>query len=190
MELADSIVVNPHKWLFVPLDFSTLYLRNPELLRDVFALTPEYLRGAAAGSSAPDYMDYGIQLGRRFRALKAWMVFRALGRSGIESRLREHCRLANTLANLVRQEPDFRVATPVNMAIVCIRYEPAGIDTETTNLLNQQIVERVNATGEAYLTYTTLRGKTVIRAGVGNILTTDSHVSGVWDLIRKEARRT
>jgi len=189
MDVADSIVVNPHKWLFVPLDFSALYLRNPQSMRDLFSLTPEYLRGAASDSSAPDYMDYGIQLGRRFRALKAWMVFRAFGRAGIESRVRENCRLAATLANLVSQEPGFALATPVNMAIVCIRYQPAGIDSETANMRNQQIVERVNATGQAYLTYTTLRGETVIRAGFGNILTTDAHVNAVWNLIRAEARR-
>lgn len=190
MENADSIVVNPHKWLFVPLDFSTLYLKNPESVREVFSLTPEYLRGAANESSAAhDYMDYGIQLGRRFRALKAWMVFRAFGRSGIESRIRENCRLATVFAKLVTDEQSFSLATPVNMAIVCFRYEPPGISADAVNELNRLIVEQVNASGKAFLTYTTLRGQIVMRAGFGNILTTDAIILSVWEIIQACARK-
>ncbi len=189
MEHADSIVVNPHKWLFVPLDFSTLFLKNPESVRKVFSFTPEYLRGAAVESSdAHDYMDYGIQLGRRFRALKAWMVFRAFGRSGIESRIRENCRAAAVLADLIAKHEGFSLATPVNMAVVCFRYEPAGIDEEALNRINREIVERVNATGDAFLTYTTLSGKIVMRAGFGNLLTTDAHIAAVWDLVLAQAQ--
>ncbi len=189
MEAADSIVVNPHKWLFVPLDFSTLYLKNPEAVRSVFALTPEYLRGAAVDSpDSHDYMDYGIQLGRRFRALKAWMVFRAFGRSGLESRIRENCRAAAHLADLVEEEQFFTLATSVKMAVVCFRYEPPNKVVEDVNRINQEIVESINATGDAFLTYTTLRGKTVIRAGFGNLLTTDNTIEAVWDLVRRAAR--
>lgn len=189
LEAADSIVVNPHKWLFVPLDFSTLFLKNPDSVRDVFSLTPEYLRGAATDSAQHDYMDYGIQLGRRFRALKAWMVFRAFGRSGIESRIRENCRAAQVLADLVAREPGFRLATEVNMAIVCFRHEPPGMNADLFNRLNQRIVERVNASGQAFLTYTTLRGQTCMRAGFGNLLTTDEHIHMVWKLIELESRK-
>ena len=193
VELADSVVVNPHKWLFVPLDFSALYTRRPEVLRAVFALTPEYLRGDATpgedrGAATPgedrgaavDYMDYGIQLGRRFRALKAWMVIRAFGRSGIASRIREHCRLAARLAAWVAEDERFVLAAPLTMAVVCFRFAPAEVSDEACDRLNEQIVERVNATGEGYLTHTTLRGRTVMRVGIGNVLTTEADVARVW----------
>ena len=104
VELADSVVVNPHKWMFVPLDFSALFVRRPELLRAVFSLTPEYLRGDAAAGEI-DYMDYGVPLGRRFRALKAWTTFRALGRDGLAARIKEHCRLAQRGHDGWRQTP-------------------------------------------------------------------------------------
>jgi aromatic-L-amino-acid decarboxylase len=190
--LADSVVVNPHKWLFVPLDFSTLYTRRPEALRAVFALTPEYLRGDAAGadqSGAIDYMDYGIQLGRRFRALKAWMVLSAFGRSGVESRIREHCRLAAVLAALVQQEPGFELALPPSMSVVCFRCTGDGFDAPANDRLNESIVEAVNASGEAYLTHTRLGGRTVMRAGFGNVLTTERHVDILWSRLVAERGR-
>jgi aromatic-L-amino-acid decarboxylase len=189
VELADSVVINPHKWLFVPLDFSTLYTRHPAALRETFALTPEYLRGDAAGEDAGaaiDYMDYGIQLGRRFRALKAWMVLRAFGRSGMEARIREHCRLAGALATLVEREPGFELAAPVGMGVVCFRCTDASLDTRANDRLNEAIVEAVNASGAAYLTHTRLRDRIVMRAGFGNVLTTDAHVELLWRRIMEE----
>lgn len=190
--LADSVVINPHKWLFVPLDFSALYTRHPDVLRAVFALTPEYLCGdttAVSSSPAIDYMDYGIQLGRRFRALKAWMVLRAFGRSGIAARLREHCRLAAVFARCVRDDPGFVLAAPHSMSVVCFRYQPAGQDEFTRDRLNESIVEGVNASGAAYLTHTRLRGRTAMRVGFGNVLTTERHLVAVWDRIRAESER-
>ena len=127
VELADSVVVNPHKWMFVPLDFSALFVRRPELLRAVFALTPEYLSGDAAAGEI-NYMDYGLQLGRRFRALKAWMVFRAFGRDGLAARISEHRRLAQEWARWVEADPRFVLAAPVPMAVVCFRFAPAGLE--------------------------------------------------------------
>ena len=183
LEHADSIVVNPHKWLFVPLDFSALYVREPALLRSVFANTPEYLRGDAGPDIASDvinYMDYGIQLGRRFRALKAWMVLRAFGREGFASRIREHCRLAGVLAEWVAETPSFVLAAPVSMAIVCFRYQPVGMDASVVDALNERIVERVNASGDAYLTHTRLRGRVCMRVGIGNVETTAEHLRHVW----------
>lgn len=183
VERADSVVINPHKWLFVPLDFSALYTRHPESLRAVFALTPEYLRGDAAGEdggAAIDYMDYGIQLGRRFRALKAWMVLRAFGRSGIESRLREHVRLAGVLAAMVEGEPGFALVVRPSMSVVCFYYRGAGADDATNDWLNEAIVEAVNRSGVAYLTHTRLRGRLVMRVGFGNVLTTEEHVRTLW----------
>jgi aromatic-L-amino-acid/L-tryptophan decarboxylase len=183
-ELADSIVINPHKWLFVPLDFSALYVRAPERLRAVFSLVPEYLRGDSAVrlGAAIDYMDYCIQLGRRFRALKAWMVLRAFGRAGVVSRIREHCRLAGMLADWVHTAPDVALAAPQSMGVVCFRF------TEGDDAANEAIVERVNASGEAYLTHTQLGGRTCIRVGIGNVLTTEEHVRRVWALILRSAR--
>lgn len=193
-QLADSVIVNPHKWLFVPLDFSTLYLRRPEVLRRVFSLVPEYLRGdasvdAAARGPAIDYMDYGIQLGRRFRALKAWMVFRAFGRSGIESRIREHCRLAEVLGRRITDEADFELACPVSMGIVCFRYVPAGHDAASLDRVNETIVERVNASGEGYLTHSVLDGRTMMRVGFGNVSTTEAHLDIVWRRVVAEASK-
>jgi aromatic-L-amino-acid decarboxylase len=189
VELADSAVINPHKWLFVPLDFSVLYTRHPAALRATFALVPEYLRGDAAGEhagAAIDYMDYGIQLGRRFRALKAWMVLRAFGRSGLVSRIREHCRLAGAFAALVESAPGFELAAPVSMSVVCFRGVDASLDADGNDRLNESIVEAVNASGAAYLTHTRLRGRTAMRVGFGNVLTADAHVRILWDRILEE----
>jgi aromatic-L-amino-acid decarboxylase len=188
-ERADSIVINPHKWLFVPLDFSALYTRHPEILRSVFSVIPEYLRGDAAGDEATDYMDYSIQLGRRFRALKAWMVFRAFGRAGIVSRIREHCRLAELFASWVDVEESFVLAAPVTMGIVCFRYERQDTGAERGDALNEAIVEAVNTGGRAYLTHTRLKGRVVMRIGLGNILTTEHHLAEAWRAIRAETVR-
>ena len=189
-ERADSIVVNPHKWLFVPLDFSTLYLRNPSALREVFVNTAEYLRGDAtvAGEEAEvvNYMDYGIQLGRRFRALKAWMVLRSFGREGIAARIREHCRLANVFADWVEAAPTYELAAPVSMAVVCFRVVPAGLRAADVDALNERVVERVNASGDAYLTHTRLRGRTCMRIGIANIQTTEQHLARAWQCIARE----
>ena len=190
--LADSLVVNAHKWMFVPLDFSTLYLRRPGLLRAVFAREAEYLRGDAsageAGSDAIDYMDFGVQLGRRFRALKAWMAFRAFGRRGIAERIREHCRLAARFAGRVEREPGFSLAAPVTMAVVCFRFAPPGMDEGSADRVNEAIADSVNATGKAYLTHTRLRGRVVLRVGIGNIATEERHLDAFWELVRKAAR--
>ena len=188
-ELADSVVVNGHKWLFVPLDFSALYVKRPELLRAVFALTPEYLRGDAAASGAVDYMDYGIQLGRRFRALKAWMAFRAFGREGMEARIREHCRLAAPFAGWAECQAYYSTAAPITMAAVCFRFAPAGMSEEGCDVLNERIVDAVNAGGQVYLTHTMLRGRTVMRIGVGNVLTEERHLSRAWQQIREQGAR-
>jgi aromatic-L-amino-acid decarboxylase len=189
MEDADSIVVNPHKWLFVPLDFSALYTRHPEILRSVFSLVPEYLRGDTTTSGVPDYMDYGIQLGRRFRALKAWMVFRSFGRNGIVSRIREHCRLAQVFASWIDADQSFVRAAPVTMGIVCFRYQPDGIEGEEGDALNETIVDAVNAGGRTYLTRSRLNGRVVMRIGLGNVLTTEEHVAKAWQEIRSQSER-
>ena len=179
---ADSVIVNPHKWMFVPLDFSVLFVRRPEILRTVFALTPEYLRGDAAAGDI-NYMDYGIQLGRRFRALKAWMTFSAFGRDGIAARIREHCRLARQWAAWVEADARFVLAAPVLMGVVCFRFVRHGLDGQACDRVNQQIVESINASGAGYLTHTQVAGRTVMRVGIGNILTSEQHLEHVWAAI-------
>ena len=181
---ADSIVVNPHKMLFVPLDFSVLYVRDLERLRRVFTLVPEYLRGDTLAAEK-NYMDYGVQLGRRFRALKAWMVFRTFGRAGIAARIRDHLRLANLLAEWIKSDDRFELAAPVVMGVVCFRFLPK--DSAVNDKVNSEIVERINASGRAYLTQTKLNGRTVMRIGLGNVLTTEEHLRSVWQLIQETA---
>lgn len=181
---AESIVVNPHKSLFVPLDFSVLYVRDLEKLRRVFTLVPEYLRGDTV-EAQKNYMDYGIQLGRRFRALKAWIIFRSFGREGIAARLREHIRLANIFADWIRKDNRFELAAPVSLGIVCFRFV-SGDDNELDKL-NSEIVEQINASGRAYLTQTKLRGQTVMRIGLGNVLTTEDHLRKAWEIIQEIA---
>jgi aromatic-L-amino-acid decarboxylase len=183
-ELADSVIVNPHKWMFVPLDFSVLFVQRPEILRAMFALTPEYLRGDAGGG-AVDYMDYGLQLGRRFRALKAWMVFSAFGQEGIAARIREHCRLARQWARWVEADDRFVLSAPVLMGVVCFRYAPAGLDEAAADRLNEHVVESINASGLAYLTHTKVGKRIVMRVGIGNILTTERHLEDVWERIKE-----
>ena len=198
---ADSIVVNPHKMLFVPFDFSVLYLRDLERLRRVFTLVPEYLR-ADTVEAEKNYMDYGVQLGRRFRALKAWMVFRTFGRIGIAARIREHLRLAQLLATWIKSDSHFELAAPVVMGVVCFRFIAndelsrrsgakadtlAGIDSTVD--INSAIAESINASGKAYLTQTKLNGRTTMRIGLGNVLTTEEHLGRVWNLIRETAEK-
>jgi aromatic-L-amino-acid/L-tryptophan decarboxylase len=186
VERADSVVVNPHKWLFVPLDFSALYTRRPETLRAVFSLVPEYLRGDAAHAER-NYMDYGLQLGRRFRALKAWMVLRAFGVDGIVARIREHRRLATLLAGWIDAEPGFERAAPVTMGVVCFRATPAALREAALDDFNERLGAAVNGSGEAYLTHTRLRGRLWLRLAIGNVLTTERHLAHTWELLRKAA---
>lgn len=181
---ADSIVVNPHKSLFVPLDFSVLYVRDLERLRRVFTLVPEYLRGDTV-EAQKNYMDYGIQLGRRFRALKAWVIFRSFGRDGMAARLREHIRLARLFADWIKSDNRFELAAPVSMGVVCFRFVGGG--DSTVEQLNSEIVEKINASGRAYLTQTKLRGQTVMRIGLGNVLTTEKHLRKAWEMIQETA---
>ena len=188
-EEADSIVINPHKTLFVPLDFSVLYVRDLERLRRVFTLVPEYLRGDTV-EAQKNYMDYGIQLGRRFRALKAWMVFRSFGRAGMAARIREPVRLANLFADWVRLDSGFELAAPVSMGVVCFRLivgDESSRRSDAKADINSEIVERINASGRAYLTQTKLNGRTAMRVGFGNVLTTEQHVRNAWELIRETA---
>jgi aromatic-L-amino-acid/L-tryptophan decarboxylase len=194
---ADSIIINPHKSVFVPLDFSVLFVRDLERLHRVFSLAPPDVLRRDTVEATKNYMDYGVQLGRRFRALKAWVIWRSLGRAGVVARLREQIRLANMLAVWIKEDDRFEVSAPVSMGVVCFRFV-AGIDdarpgsappatADQLDKLNSQIVERINASGRAYLTQTKLRGRTVMRIGLGNVLTTEEHLRRAWELIGETA---
>jgi aromatic-L-amino-acid decarboxylase len=190
-ERADSIVVNPHKWLFTPFDLSVLYTRHMDLLRRAFSLVPEYLR-TPEQENVRSGSDYGIQLGRRFRALKLWMVMRYFGHEGLAARIREHCRLAKQFASWVEDSPDWELMAPTPLALVCFRAAP-HVDGETDEIrakrldaLNEAIMHGVNATGKALLSHTKLNDKLTLRLSIGNIRTTEKHVEQVWQLLNKQ----
>jgi aromatic-L-amino-acid decarboxylase len=175
-ERADSLVVNPHKWLFTPIDCSVLYTRRPDVLRDAFSLVPEYLR--TSEEDVTNLMDYGPALGRRFRALKLWAVMRCYGREGLQALIREHVRLARLFAAWVDEAPGWEVVAPVPFSVVCFRRE--GSDEE-----NEALLDRVNETGEAYLSHTVLDGRYVLRLAVGHHRTTEDDVHRAWELLQE-----
>jgi aromatic-L-amino-acid decarboxylase len=172
---ADSFVTNPHKWLMTPMDCSVFYTRHPDILRQAFSLIPEYLR-TSDSPRALNYMDYGVPLGRRFRALKLWFVMRSYGREGLAEMIRAHVRLAQGFAAEVERDPRFELAAPVPFSVVCFRFK--GTDEE-----NKVLLEKVNVTGEVLLSSTVLNGKFTLHLAVGNRATTECHVRRAWELI-------
>jgi len=192
-ERADSVAVNPHKWLFTPFDLSVLYCRHLDLLRRAFSLVPEYLR-TPEQEKVRSGSDYGIQLGRRFRALKLWMIIRYFGHEGLAARIREHCRLAKLFASWVEESPDWELMAPLPLALVCFRACP-NIDAESEaarngrwDVLNEAIMHGVNATGKALLSHTKLNDKLTLRLSIGNIRTTEKHVRQVWELLNEQLK--
>lgn len=185
---ADSMVVNPHKWLFTPVDCSVLWVKDRALLKRAFSLVPEYLVTAESGDVI-DLMDYGVQLGRRFRALKLWMVIRSFGTDGLAARIREHVRIAQDFASWIEAEPDWEIMAPHPFSLICFRYAPRGRGEAELTALNQKIMDTVNASGEAFLSHTKLRGRFVLRLAVGNIRTEEKHVARVWELLREASGR-
>ena len=179
-ERADSIVVNPHKWLFTPFDLSVLYCKDLNVLKEAFSLVAEYLK-TSDEQSVKNGMDYGIQLGRRFRALKLWFIIRYFGVEGMQARLREHCRLARLFASWVEESPDFEMMAPVPFALVCFRACPVGVDD--LNAFNEKIMNDINASGEAYLSHTKLNGKYTLRLSVGSIRVEERHLKKAWDIL-------
>ncbi|MGA3405087.1 MAG: pyridoxal-dependent decarboxylase [Candidatus Bathyarchaeia archaeon] len=188
-ENADSIVVNPHKWLFTPLDCSILYCRRPEVLKQAFSLTPEYLRTAEA-SDVKNLMDYGVSLGRRFRALKLWMILRALGSEGIANVIQEHISYAKRLEKMVRATPNFELLAPVPFSTLVVRFYPKTpvYNESEINNINEKLMEAINQTGQVFLSHTKLRGKYGIRLTIGNIKTTWEDVSLAWVIIQQKAK--
>ena len=192
-ERADSLAVNPHKWLFTPFDLSVLYCRQMDLLRRAFSLVPEYLR-TPEQAQVRSGSDYGVQLGRRFRALKLWMIIRYFGHEGLAARIREHCRLAKQFASWVEESPNWELMAPVPLALVCFRACPRvdGADEVARNarldVLNEAIMHGVNATGKALLSHTKLNDKLTLRLSIGNIRTTEKHVRQVWELLNEQLK--
>jgi aromatic-L-amino-acid decarboxylase len=178
---ADSLVTNPHKWLLTPMDCSVFYTRRPEVLRSAFSLIPEYLR-TADDPRAVNLMDYGVPLGRRFRALKLWFIMRYYGREGLANILRAHVALAQELAAQVDADPRFERTAPTPFSVVCFRYQ--GSDEQ-----NKRIEEKVNATGEIFISGTVLRGRYTLRIAIGNGATERRHVQRAWELICEAADR-
>ena len=177
VERADSVVVNAHKWLLTPMDCSCLWTRRPADLRNAFSLIPEYLRSR---DEVDNLSEYGPALGRRFRSLKLWAVIRCHGRAGLQAVIREHVRLAELFEGWVHAERGWEVCAPRLFSVVCFRRE--GSDEE-----NEALLERVNASGEAFLSHTRLNGRFVIRLAIGNAWTTEDDVRWTWDVLRREA---
>jgi aromatic-L-amino-acid decarboxylase len=184
---ADSIIVNPHKWLFTPIDCSVLFCRRPEVLKQAFSLTPEYLRTAEA-DEVKNYMEYGVALGRRFRSLKLWMIIRSLGTEKIINIIREHISFAQKLADMIQEHPNFELLAPVPFSTLVFRFVPEKKSDESEiNDLNEKLLEEINRTGKVFLSHTKLRGKFGIRLAIGNIKTTWEDVAMAWEIIREKA---
>jgi aromatic-L-amino-acid decarboxylase len=179
-ERADSIVLNPHKWLFTPMDCSVLYVRDLPLLKRTFTLVAEYLK---TDEEVENMMDYGLQLGRRFRALKLWFVMRYFGSDGLAARIREHCRLAKKLEEWLRDSDGWEMMAPVHFALVCFRAAPAGYSEEELNELNEKLMNAINASGKAYLSHTKLNGKFTLRLSIGSIRFEEKHLEAIKEIL-------
>ncbi len=181
-ERADTMIVNPHKWLFTPIDCSVFYTRKPDVVKAAFSLVPEYLRNTeSTGEEVPNLMDYGTSLGRRFRSLKLWMIMRYFGQEGLAARIREHMRLAQLFARWVDEAPAFERLAPTPFSTVCFRAHPSGMDDESKlEALNEGIMNHINAQGRFFLSHTKLNGIYTIRVAIGNLRTTETDIRDLW----------
>jgi aromatic-L-amino-acid decarboxylase len=188
IDYADSFVMNPHKWLMVNFDCSALYVKDIESLERTFEIHPEYLKTARDGQ-VKDFRNYGIQLGRRFRALKLWMVMRSYGVEGLQSIIRNHIDYAQEVHAQLVSDPHFEILAPTHFSLVTFRYRPEGIDDEPElDRLNQELLARLNGTGELFMTHTKLRGRYALRLAIGQTNTTREHVTRALELIRETAQ--
>ncbi|MEO8073550.1 MAG: pyridoxal-dependent decarboxylase [Acidobacteriota bacterium] len=180
-ERADSLVTNPHKWLFTPFDLSVLYCRHLDLLKRAFTLVPEYLK---TNETVTNQMDYGIQLGRRFRSLKLWFIMRYFGQQGMIERIREHCRLAKIFASWIEESEDWEILAPIPFALVCFRAHPKNV--ENLDDLNENLMNSINESGKAYISHTKLNGKFTLRVSIGNIRVEERHIEKLWELLNEK----
>ncbi|MCC6129249.1 MAG: amino acid decarboxylase [Acidobacteria bacterium] len=184
-ERADSIVFNPHKWLFVPLECTALLFRRMERVRRAFSIVPHYLETPEGAAGVREYMDYGIQLGRRFRALKLWMTLRSFGASGMRERLALHLEMAAQLRRRLEGVPGIQILAPTLFSVVVFRHAPEGLSSEETDAVNRRILERINSDGRFFISHAVLRGQYVLRAAIGNIRTTPEDVAAFGDSLRE-----
>lgn len=186
IEQADSFVLNPHKWLLTNFDCSAHFVREPDQLVRTLSVLPHYLTSREA--DVIDYRDWGVPLGRRFRALKLWFVVRAYGVDRLKAMLREHIALAHELAAQIAAAPDFELTTPANLALLTFRYRPPGLDEAELDALNERLLHALNDSGRLYLTQTRVRGRYVIRFAIGQRTTARHHVQAAWRMITETAR--
>jgi aromatic-L-amino-acid decarboxylase len=172
--------------MFTPFDCSVLYVRQPEILARAFSLVPEYLT-TREDDAVINYNDYGVQLGRKFRALKLWMIIRAFGVEGIASRIREHCRMAADLSGIISATPGWKVVAPVHFGLVVFRYQPEALGNAAADTLTEQVMHRVNEGGEVFLSHTKVDGRYAIRLSIGNLRTEPADVRRAWTLIHEAA---
>lgn len=183
---ADSIVINPHKWMFTPMDLSVYFTRKPEILKRAFSLSAEYLK-TDQDTEVENLMDYGIQLGRRFRSLKLWFIIRYFGVNGLAEKIKNHINLAQELKGWIETSQNFELMAPVPFSTVCFRYNPGNKTEEELNSLNEKLLEDINASGKIFLSHTKLNGKFTIRLTIGSIRHERRHVEDAWSLTKKMA---
>ncbi len=189
IEKADSIVVNPHKWMFTPIDLSVFFTKKPEILKRAFSLVAEYLK-TREGESVQNYMDYGIQLGRRFRSLKLWFIIRYFGVEGIQNRIQEHLDLARDLKKDIEKDETFEIMAPMPFSVICFRFHPKQLnDEKRVDALNETLMNEVNATGELFISHTKLNNKLVLRITISGIRTEKKHVDKAWKLIQEKSKK-
>jgi len=182
--MMDSFVFNPHKWMLTNFDCSAYYVKDPALLTRTFAVQPAYL-ATKQDTQVNNYRDWGIQLGRRFRALKLWFVLRAYGVQGLQEMVREHLRLAQLFREWVEADSRFELMAPVPFSLVCFRSNPGGKTEAQLSDINRELLEKVNATGRVYLSHTILRERYVLRLAIGQRTTEEKHIREAWDLLQK-----
>lgn len=183
LESADSFVFNPHKWLFTNFDCSAYFVKDKNTLVKTFTLVPEYLK-TRVDDQVNNYCDWGIQLGRRFRALKLWFVLRSFGKKGLIDKIRLHLALAKSVEKKIKEHPDFEILAQVHFSLVCFRYHPSNVsDEDQLNAINEDLLHRINATGKIYLTHTKLNGKYTLRMVIAQTNVNEKHVNNAWDLI-------
>ena len=187
-EHIDSFLFNPHKWMFTNFDCTAFFTKDAESLIRTFEILPEYLKTRTRGQ-VNDYRDWGIPLGRRFRALKLWSVIRSFGTEGLQEKVRQHIQFAANLKGMILKETDFEILAPVVINVVCFRYAPAGCDEKQINILNEKLNHLLNDSGKIYLSHTVINGKYTLRMVTGQTNVTLSHVEKAWALILQTARR-
>jgi aromatic-L-amino-acid decarboxylase len=187
-EYIDSFVFNPHKWMFTNFDCTAYFVRDADALIKTFEILPEYLKTRTRGK-VNDYRDWGVPLGRRFRALKLWSVIRTYGTEGLQEKVRYHIHIASELKKMISEESDFEILAPVIISVVCFRYRPRGYSEEEINALNEKLNHQLNDTGKLYLSHTVLNGRYTLRMVTAQTNVRMEHVERAWNLIRSMARK-